>query len=363
MVFGCAVINKEKERKHNHGITVANICTQLNEYHASFMCSTLPTAIFAGKSCFLKVQNVLSFPPKPTRPQMMRLHSYSCTVRARLVIHCRGYYEGAAEPFHFIPNREPAVVTPEEAVKCIKSDDRVFLHSVVATPQNLVKAMVERGRKREFKNVELVSIHTEGRAEYAEPGFEGVFRANLLFTGSNMRKHVNEGRADFTPVFLRNVPRLFKQGYLPVSPNVCPDCIFLLLFFFAFPVLQRNHKQRNKKNSLHDLLRFTYFLLQIDVALITVSPPDEHGYCSLGTSVDVSRAALQSAKTIVAFVNKQMPRTYGDGIIHKCHFNYVVYGDEPLHALPETSDLSPVEVAIGKHIAENLVEDGSTLQL
>jgi 4-hydroxybutyrate CoA-transferase len=203
-------------------------------------------------------------------------------------------------------------VTAEEAVAVVTSGDRVFIHSVAAAPHRLVDALTARAG--ELRVVEIVSIHTEGAAPYAAPEHAGSFRVNALFVGANVRRAVEEGRADYLPVFLSEVPQLFRAGILP-----------------------------------------------LDVALIHVSPPDRHGYCSLGVSVDVTRSAVQTARTVIAQVNPRMPRTHGDGLIHVDAIDYLVDVDEPIDTLP-ASALTEVERAIGRHCAE-LVEDGACLQL
>lgn len=156
----------------------------------------------------------------------------------------RGFYSGANEPMHQIPGRVPQAVSTDEAVACIQSGHRVFLHGAAATPLPLVDAFVRRAKQRAFTNVEVVSIHTEGQAEYANPEFEGVVRPNALFTGANIRQAVNDGRADFTPVFLRNIPRLFREGHLPVS-------IYSFVFESFYP--KKNIKSENHE-SMHCLV-------------------------------------------------------------------------------------------------------------
>jgi len=202
--------------------------------------------------------------------------------------------------------------TAEEAVKLINSGDRVFVHSVAAAPQPLVDAMTARAS--ELENIEVIHLHTEGDAPYVKQEYSDTFSTNALFVGANVRKAVNEGSADYLPIFLSEVPGLFRKNILP-----------------------------------------------IDMALVQVSPPDKHGYCSLGVSVDASRAALQSAKKAIALVNPNMPRTHGDGIFHASRFNALVKSDEPLHELniPEPNE---IEQQIGNNCAE-LVEDGATLQM
>ncbi len=202
--------------------------------------------------------------------------------------------------------------TAEEAVKLINSGDRIFIHSVAAAPQPLINAMTDRAP--ELDDIEIVHLHTEGEAPYAEPEYSDTFHTNALFVGANVRKAVNEGSADYLPIFLSEVPGLFRRNILPV-----------------------------------------------DMALVQVSPPDKHGYCSLGVSVDASRAALQCAEKAIALVNPNMPRTHGDGIFHASRFNALVESEEPLHelALPEPNE---VEQKIGRNCA-GLVENGATLQM
>jgi len=203
-------------------------------------------------------------------------------------------------------------VSAEEAVSVVKSGSRVFIHSVAAAPRRLIEAMTARAP--ELRVVEIVSLHTEGSAPYAAPEMEKSFRVNALFVGANVRRAVEEGRADYLPVFLSEVPSLFRSGILP-----------------------------------------------LDVAMVHVSPPDRHGFCSLGVSVDVSRAAVQSARTVIAQVNPRMPRTHGDGLIHVDQIDAMVEVDEPIPAIPPPV-ISEQERAIGRHCAE-LVDDGATLQI
>ena len=203
-------------------------------------------------------------------------------------------------------------VTAEEAVSVVQSGNRVFVHSVAAAPQRLLEALTARAEA--LRVVEIVSLHTEGAAPYAAPEHAKSFRVNALFVGANVRQAVEEGRADYMPVFLSEVPKLFRSGVLP-----------------------------------------------LDVALIHVSPPDRHGFCSLGVSVDVARAAVESARHVIAQVNPRMPRTHGDGLLHVDDIDDLVPVDAPIPELaPHT--LSEAERAIGRHCAE-LVEDGATLQI
>jgi 4-hydroxybutyrate CoA-transferase len=203
-------------------------------------------------------------------------------------------------------------VSAEEALSYVRSGDRVFIHTAAAAPRMLIEALADRAP--ELTEVELVHLHTEWPARYVEPGMEKHFRARCLFIGANMRQALVEGRADFVPVFLSEVPGLFRDGVLP-----------------------------------------------LDVALVHVSPPDRHGFCSLGVSVDASRAAVETARRVIALVNPQMPRAHGDALVHVSRFAATVETDEPLPEHPRPQ-LTEVERAIGRHCAE-LIEDGSTLQM
>lgn len=202
--------------------------------------------------------------------------------------------------------------TADEAVKAICSGDRVYIHGIAAAPQELIRAMTARAH--ELRGVEVVQLHTEGPAPYAQAAFRDSFRVNALFIGANVRAAIQEGRGDYTPIFLSEVPALFRSGAMP-----------------------------------------------LDVALIQVSPPDRHGFCSLGVSVEATKAAVSVARYVIAQVNRFMPRTHGDGLIHIDDLDAVVYCDEPL---PEIQPGTPTEVEerIGRNIA-NLVEDGATLQV
>ncbi|UMQ52490.1 4-hydroxybutyrate CoA-transferase [Leptospira interrogans] len=203
-------------------------------------------------------------------------------------------------------------ISADLAVSSVKSGQRVFVHSVAAAPTLLIQALTSRAN--ELTNVEMIHLHTEGKAPYAEPGMEGKFFTNSLFVAANTRKAVEEGRGDYIPIFLSECPSLFRKGILP-----------------------------------------------IDVALIQVSPPDKHGFCSLGVSVDISKAATETAKTVIAQVNVNMPRTHGDGIIPINKIHSFVEGHLPLHE-HFSEEPSDVELAIGKNVA-CLVEDGATLQM
>jgi 4-hydroxybutyrate CoA-transferase len=203
-------------------------------------------------------------------------------------------------------------ISAEEAVKIIQSGDRVYIHGVAAAPQELIRAMAARAS--DLRGVEVVHLHTEGAVPYAAKGMEESFRTNLFFIGANMREAVQAGRADYIPIFLSEIPNLFQSGLMP-----------------------------------------------IDVALIQVSPPDQHGFCSLGVSIEATRSAVLNAKYVIAQVNRRMPRTHGDGLIHINSVNAIVEFDAPLHEI-KISIPTEVEERIGKFCA-NLVEDGATLQM
>lgn len=204
------------------------------------------------------------------------------------------------------------LVTPSDAVASIVSGQRVFVHSVAAAPQQLIAALVARAS--ELRGVELVHLHTEGPAPYAAPALAASFRTSALFVGSNVRDAVASGEADYVPIFLSEVPALFRSGRMP-----------------------------------------------LDAALVQVSPPDRHGFCSLGTSVDVSRAAVSVAGRVIAEINPRMPRTHGDGQLHVNDIHEAIEVEYELHERAPAA-LTSVEQAIGRHIAA-LVEDGATLQL
>lgn len=226
----------------------------------------------------------------------------------------RSLYSYCNEPAH-PTNKEPRWLSAAEAMNYVKSGDHVFVQGAAATPRALVPALAEHGKKNKLKGVRVHHIHTEGKGEYLDKDCEGIFRSNSLFTGGNCRLPIAEGRADFTPIFLGDIPQLFFRGI--IKPNV---------------------------------------------SLVQVTPADQHGYHSLGTSVDVVRAALQHSQYIVGQVNSRLPRTQGDALIHTSHFDALVKADMelPEHQPPKLGD---VENAIGKHIAENLVDDGATLQM
>ena len=204
--------------------------------------------------------------------------------------------------------------TAAEAVKSIKSGDHIHLSSVASAPQCLINAMCERGAAGELRDVHIHHLHTEGPAPYADAKFEGVFQLDSFFVGGNVRKQTQAGYADYIPVFLGETQKLYRSGAVPC-----------------------------------------------DVAMIQVSVPDKHGYVSLGTSVDATLAAVECASTVIAVVNKYVPRAFGDAMIHSSRINLFVEEDMPLEEAHFTTP-NETEVAIGKHCAA-LIEDGATLQM
>ena len=204
-------------------------------------------------------------------------------------------------------------VTAKEAVQLVRTGDRVFVHGSAATPISLINSLF--GRAGEIENVEIVSISTFGNIEWDKPEVKKSFRLNSLFVSANIRKWVNEESGDYIPVFLSEIPYLFNNGILP-----------------------------------------------IDVALLQVSPPDKHGYCTLGTSVDAALSASQNAKRLIAQVNPKMPRTHGDGQIHVSRFDALVYEDSPLPEVDYGGKADENTMRIGRFVAD-MIEDKSTLQM
>ncbi len=203
------------------------------------------------------------------------------------------------------------MMTAEEAVKLIKSGDRVLIQGGAATPQALIKAMV--GRASELKGVEICHLHTEGECGYTKPEFRENFHTSAFFIGGNIRKMIGD-TADYIPIFLSDIPSLFRQGYM-----------------------------------------------DLDVVLVNVSPPDQHGFCSLGVSVDIVLAGIEHGKTIIAQINPRMPRTFGDAQVHLRNFTACIEVVEEIYEM-KFVDPSEEEKAIGKNIAA-IIEDGATLQM
>lgn len=200
----------------------------------------------------------------------------------------------------------------EEALKVVKSGDRVVFAHACGEPVELVDALVARAP--ELRNVEIVHMVAMGKGEYAKPEYAESFFHNSLFTGASTREAVNHGSGDYVPVFFHEIPGLFTRGYLPV-----------------------------------------------DVALVQLSPPDRHGFCSFGISVDYTKPCAEVAKTVIALVNPNMPRTHGDSFIHVSQLDYIVESEAPIIEL-QPPKIGPVEEAIGRHIA-SLIDDGACLQL
>lgn len=204
----------------------------------------------------------------------------------------------------------------------IQANQCIFVQGQAATPNEILNAIVERARNElshqslnhPLRGVEFLHLHTEGPARYQDPEFQGIFKVANLFTGANLRENMNSDRIDYLPCFLSEMPALI----------------------------------RSKKR-------------KIDVAIVSVSPPDPHGFCSLGTSIDATRAAVETADLVIAQINQQMPRTHGDGLVHIDQIDHAIEVDVPLPA-PVPKPLTEIEIQIGKRVA-GLIEDGSTLQM
>jgi acyl-CoA hydrolase len=200
----------------------------------------------------------------------------------------------------------------EEGLSILQSGHNVFIQTAAAAPQRLINAMTEVGKS--LTNVSVYHLHTEGKAPYATAEMADHFNVHCFFIGANMRESVNKGIADYIPVFISEVPALFRKG-----------------------------------------------IIKIDVALLHVSPPDEHGFCSLGVSVDAALAAIENAKYIIAQVNPNMPRTFGGGIIHSSRFSSMVEVNDPIFEA-QTGMADETDMRIAANVA-SLIEDGATLQL
>lgn len=203
-------------------------------------------------------------------------------------------------------------VTAEEALSVVQSNQRVFVHGSACTPLYLMRELAKQAPR--LQNVELVFITVQGDIVVDKPEYQDSFHINSFFVSESIRKAVNEGRADFVPVFLSDIPDLFRANMKP------------------------------------------------DVAIIQVSPPDRQGYCSLGVSVDIARSAVTNAKHIIAQINPKIPRTHGDGSVHTSRFTQCVFHEEELPQVNYAEKMGKDEITIGKYIAE-LIEDGSTLQM
>lgn len=204
-------------------------------------------------------------------------------------------------------------VSAEEALSVIASGDRVFVQGSAMTPVFLLNELAKQSDR--LRDVELVCITVQGWLDICKPEYAQSFRFNSMFVSAALRDAVAEGRADYIPVFLSEIPELFKRGVLP-----------------------------------------------LDVAVVQVSVPDAHGYCSLGVSVDVARSAVDTARHVIAQVNPRVPRTHGDGMVHVSRLHSMVWCEDPLPQVDYGSRVTDVERQIGRHIAE-LVEDGACLQM
>jgi acyl-CoA hydrolase len=204
-------------------------------------------------------------------------------------------------------------ISAEDAIKKITSGNRVFLHGSAATPVELIRAL--QSRYSELTDVELVSISTLGDVDFDDPKYEGSFFINSLFVSANTRKVVNSDNGDYVPIFLSQIPQLFRKKILP-----------------------------------------------LDVAMVHVSPPDQHGFCTLGTSVDIALAAVQNARYVIAQVNPRMPRTHGDGFVHVSRINAFVPVESELPELDYSAKTTAAIKSIGRNVA-SLIEDGATLQM
>jgi acyl-CoA hydrolase len=203
--------------------------------------------------------------------------------------------------------------SPQEALSVIRSGQRVFVHGSAQTPTFLLNHLA--AEKDRLRDVEMVFISVYGDVEMIKPEYRGHFDVNSLFVSASIRQAVNDGNADYVPVFLSEIPELFKRRILP-----------------------------------------------IDVAIVHVSPPDKHGYCSMGVSVDVARSAVNTATHVIAQVNPNVPRTHGDALIHATRFNSMVWCEDPLHEALFGEKVTENELKIGQYVAE-LIEDRSTLQM
>ncbi|MFI5134839.1 MAG: acetyl-CoA hydrolase/transferase family protein [Chitinophagales bacterium] len=202
-------------------------------------------------------------------------------------------------------------VSAEEAISHIKSGDHIHVHTAAAVPRALTRALVNRAD--ELKDIQLYHLHTEDDAAYTDEKYDGIFNTHVFFIGKNTRDAISRGRASYIPVFLSEIPFLYRREIIP-----------------------------------------------LDVTLLTVSPPDQHGYCSLGTSVDTTKAAVEMSALVIAQVNKYMPRTLGDAQIHTSQIHYFVNQDDPIPETPE-SPLSEMSMQIGRYVA-SLIDNGATLQ-
>lgn len=208
--------------------------------------------------------------------------------------------------------KNPKILSAQQAVAIVNSGNRIFIQGAAMTPIKLIDALCDR--YNELADVEILQIHTEGNAKYTEEPYSKAFSINTCFVAGNVRSAVNSNKGAYIPIFLSEIHNLFRRNLLP-----------------------------------------------LDVAFIQVSPPDKHGYCSLGASVDITLPAIQTAKKVIAQINPKVPRTHGDGIIHSSQIDAAIEVDEPIFATSITTP-TQIEQEIGKHVA-SLIEDGATLQM
>ncbi|KAE9548333.1 hypothetical protein FO519_008450 [Halicephalobus sp. NKZ332] len=244
--------------------------------------------------------------------QKLGVREFSTTARVLRTLVNPGSHEIAFP----IRGKEPVRASIEDALKVVKSGDHIFVHGIAATPTPLLEGLCKHAEANNLNKITLHHLHLEGPVPWIDAKYNKRVRSNSLFTGGNLRKAVNEGLVDFNSCFLHEVPLLFRRG-----------------------------------------------AVKLNVALLHVSQPDENGYCSLGTSVDTARAAVTNADYIIAMTNSNMPRTFGDGLIHQSHIDVIVDQEGfPLH-LRHTVEMTDTERKIGKIIADSLVDDGATLQM
>lgn len=222
------------------------------------------------------------------------------------------YFTYSLNPNHY-PPKNAKWTSAEEAVSSIKSGNRIYVQGITATPRKLVSAMVQYAKTVGLKNITNYFHYTYGDVECLYPEFRDIFCCNVYFTSPNIREAVNSGKANYLPIFITDIPL-----------------------------------------SLHQQ--------PVDVALVHVSPPDDRGFCSLGGCVDSTRAAIETAKCVIAQINSHQPITFGDSQVHVNRFDFIVEGHQELPELQPTP-LTETDLKIGKIIADNLVDDGSTIQM
>jgi len=214
-----------------------------------------------------------------------------------------------------IPGKTPKYVSADEAVSVVKSNDHIYVHSAPSTPTDLVKALCRHIDAKDLNGIKASHIILSGEIPWTDPKYASRIRSNCLFICGTMRKSVNAGLADYTPIFLQDIIKVYDDKVIP-----------------------------------------------LDVSLVTVSPPDEHGYCSLGMNIDCTSAAVRNSKKIIAAINPTQPKTFGDSLIHISQFDAICKSDVPITELPKSTP-TPEEESISKFIAENLIDDYATLQM